>query len=113
MQGSSRQSLELREAVEEVAVRVSGMAGDVVQLLHVSRTYAEREHGRARVLQQVGRGSWIAAVAEAVSYQEHHFARRFATLLEDRLANDRNVQLNVIDRASIGFLLPPQLRDKR
>lgn len=50
MQGTSRQSLELREAVEEVAVRVPGRAGDVVQLLHVSRAYAEREHDRARVL---------------------------------------------------------------
>ena len=81
MQGTSRQSLELREAVEEVAVRVPGTAGDVVQFLHVPRADAEREHGRARVLQQVGRGARVTAVAEAVGYQEHHLARRFATLL--------------------------------
>lgn len=85
MQGASRQSLELGETVEEIAMRVSGWTGDVVQLLYVSRTDAEREHGRARVLQEIGGGSRIAAVAEAIGYQKHHLVRLFATLLEDRL----------------------------
>lgn len=85
MEGASRQSLELGEAVEEVAMRVSGRAGDVAELPYVSRTDAEREHGRARVLQEIGGWSRIAAVAEAVGYQKHHFVRRLATLLEDRL----------------------------
>lgn len=71
-------------------MRVSRVAGDVVQLLDVSRAYAECKHGRARIFQQVGRGSRVAAVAEAVGDQEHHLAGRFATLLEDRLANNRN-----------------------
>lgn len=87
MQGAPRQGLEFREAVEEVAVRVSRLAGDVVQLLHVPRANAECEHGRAGVLQQVGRGSRVAAVAEAVGDQEHHLARRFTALFKDRLAN--------------------------
>lgn len=89
MQGASRQSLELGEAVEEVAVGVSGVTGDVVQLLHVPRTYTEREHGRACILQQVGRWPRVTTVAEAVGYQEHHLACRFAALLEDRLAKHR------------------------
>lgn len=88
MQGTSRQSLELGEAVEEVAVRVSGRAGDVVQLLDVSRPDAEREHGRASVLQEIGRGSRVTAVAEAVGYQKHHLVRGHAAFLENRLRNN-------------------------
>jgi len=103
MQGASRQSLELREAVEEVAVRVSGIAGDVVQLLHVPRAYAKREHDRARVLQQMGRGSWITAVAEAVGYQKHHLARSFATLLEDCLANSESGRLDLSEHNVSSF----------
>lgn len=66
-------------------MRVPGWAGDVVQLFYISCTNAEREHGRARILQEISGGSGIAAVAEAVGYQKHHFVRRFATFLKDRL----------------------------
>jgi len=103
MQSASRQSLELREAVEEVAVRVSGIAGDIVQLLHVSRAYAKREHDCARVLQQMGCWSWITAVAEAVGYQKYHFARSFATLLENCLANSENGRLDLSEHNLSSF----------
>jgi len=85
MQSATRQSFELRKTVEEVAVRVSGRAGDVVQFLYVSCTNAERKHRRACIFQKIGRGTRIAAVAEAVGYQKHHLVRRLAPFLENRL----------------------------
>lgn len=88
MQSATRQGFELRETIEEIAVRVSGRAGDVVQLFHVSRTNTEGEHRRACIFQEIGRGTWIAAVAEAVGYQKYHLVRRLAAFLENRLVNN-------------------------
>lgn len=93
-------------------MRISRMAGDVVQLLHVPRAYAECEHGRACVLQQVGHRSRITTIAEAVSYQEHYLARRFATLLEDRLENNDQLDdlssFDRLDRRNLRYSLAPR-----
>lgn len=106
MQGAPCQSLKLGEAIEKVTVRISRIASDIMQLLHIPRAYTEREHGRARVLQQVGRGTRVTSIAKAVGYQEYHLTRRFTTLLEDRLTNRKNGRLDVIYRALICFRLP-------
>lgn len=75
-------------------MRISGKTGDVVQLFHVSRADTEREYRSTCVFQETGGGSWVTTVAEAVSDQEHHFARRFAAFFENCLRNSGRLNVN-------------------
>lgn len=72
-------------------MRVSGGAGDVVQFLHIARTNTECEYRRSCILHKIRCGSWIATVAEAVSYQEHHFVGCLAAFCENRLKKKERI----------------------
>jgi hypothetical protein len=89
MQSASRQSLELRKTIEEVTVRISGSASNVMQFFYISCPDAEGKYRRACILHEIGYRPWITAVAEAIGYQKHYFVRSAAAFLENRLENSR------------------------
>ena len=85
MQSFPGKSLELEETVEEITVRVTGLARNVAQFVNVTRLNTEGEYRHSDSFQQICSVTRILAVAKAVRHQEHYFLGVWPTVFQNCL----------------------------